>query len=272
MFVALLPPMLKGGIEGVLETAVEQMRAVADELRGVTLRTQAAGNVIRPAARDGLPRVVRPTEHSGGHVRAMGNGGEAGGVEPLDGCGMRFGKRIKTRSAHRPTRMIGEIVITKRIGDEQNYVLHRRLTTSACGNAKECHANPPLSHLAGAGRISLSTTTGLWREGILPSLRAVRRASSRRKEASALVGAEPWWGRGPLGARASCPRSRRQARMANAPSNRCALRRIARARCPRPQGLDSLTLRCCTQPRTVGRPPADRPSSSFPRRTPCPDR
>ena len=37
--------------------------------------------------------------------------------------------------------------------------------------------------------------------------------------------------RGPLGARASCPRTRRQARMASRSSKRCALRRMARARC-----------------------------------------
>ena len=46
----------------------------------------------------------------------------------------------------------------------------------------------------------------------------------------------PAMARGPLGARASCPRTRRQARMASRSSKRCALRRMARARCPRPQG------------------------------------
>ena len=58
---------------------------------------------------------------------------------------------------------------------------------------------------------------------------------------------------GPLGARASCPRTRRQARIPSRLRTQCALRRIARARCPRPQGPVGSSSRSELPTRPLGR-------------------
>jgi hypothetical protein len=127
--VALLPAMLERRFKALLEPRVKEMRTVTDQLRDVPLLAQQYGDMVGAAQVDRLPAIVRPAQNAGGDIRAVGDGRKAAGVETRDLGRPLGGKAVELRRADGPLGSVVQVVISERVGDQQDDVLHRLLRT-----------------------------------------------------------------------------------------------------------------------------------------------
>ena len=124
VLVTFLSSVLIRGVKSELETAVEQMRAVANQLRVVALPMQRFADVIGTALIDRLPSVVRPPKDPGREVGPIRNRWKTCGKKICYIRGVARRKLIQPRCSNRAFRQFKKIVVPKGIGYEDDDVFH----------------------------------------------------------------------------------------------------------------------------------------------------
>ena len=120
--VPLLAAVLVAAVEADLEARLEQVRAIADELREVALLGEQRGDVVGGAVADRLPAVMRPADATAGEVGPMRDGREAAHGEAGELGGAVGGEPVERGRAHRPRGAVAKVVAAKGVRDQDDDV------------------------------------------------------------------------------------------------------------------------------------------------------